>query len=405
MHLKRTKLGVLLAGTLLTGISIGRFCFPQGGIASTTESSPVTHRKTEARSSTGDRSQSVANDAAPARSRNGAKDSPQESASVRLANFTSGHPDIAERCEFTKKLITELCAQGKDDEAYGLIHPNAGHMRQMGLFAFYSNSSLDKNELMAMVRREDFTDMLGAMHGYMRGMEIDQLKAETESSRVADFLRERGSEMPPDLIKGAIAVALQDHLKDAGPEESREIFNVAKDLVANGKMSDYELYVLAGDNKSLTSFEKWDFLKDIDPKDQNEADQNYKTKNREKLIASMMRADGGKTMGALLDGQTPGRVADVNTAVRVWNQLDSEGVADWFQQNQSSLSPTKGALVATTLSTIAAEFMEYDSARRWAGQIRDPAARAEAMKMVEEKVISHQKWLAEKNERRITGGK
>ncbi len=309
----------------------------------------------------------------------------------------ASHPDISERLDFIKKLITELCSEGRDDEAYALIDRNSGHLREIGLFSFYSSASLDKNRLMAMVERESFDDLLPVFHGYMRGIGIDQLKAEAASSRLADFRREKGSDMPSDLIESAIGGALQGSLFEAGRPESVKVLALASDLAEKGTIKAYKVYELVRNDKNLNPFEKWDFLKQIDPKDADQSERDYIIKTREKLIDSMTRADGSKAMGDIFSNNVPGQASDVNTAVRIWNSLDSGGVADWYQQNQATLSPERRTMVATTLSTIAAESGEFESARQWANQIQDPAKKSEAMKMLDEKSVNYQKWLENKH--------
>ncbi len=331
-----------------------------------------------------------------ANSEKAVKGSTSESPEVRLAKFMAEHPDITERGDFVKKLITEMCSQGRDEEAYALIDKNSEQLRAIGMFSFYSSASLDKNKLMAMAKQEASDDLYAAFHGYMQGIGIDQLKAEAESSRLADFWRARGSEMPSDLITTAITEALRSSLTEAGRSESLKTLKLANDLAENGTIKTYQIYELVGKDKNLNPYEKWDFLKQIDPNDAQKGDEMMKIKIREKLIDSMIKADGGKAMGDILSNQTAGQASDVNTAIRVWNKVDSAGVVNWYQQNQSTLSPDGRAMVATTLSTIAAEFGEFESARQWASQIQDTARKAEAMKMVDEKAVNYQKWLDKK---------
>jgi len=394
MNRKRLNAGVVVVGIFAAGIGIGRFCFLPP--SSPTVLSPTDNSGMRAKSPKAREDQSAR---AIAKSANGGYDvkhSAPESAPERLAKFMAGNPNIDERSDFVKKLITELCSQGRDEEAYALIDKNSGQLRDVGMFSFYSSASLDKNQLMAKLKREAFGDILPTFHRYMRGIGIDQLKAEAESSRLADFWRERGAEMPSDLITTAITEALRSNLTDAGRPESLKTLKLASDLAENGTIKTYQIYELVGKDKNLNPFEKWDFLKQIDPKDVKKGDEMVKIKTREKLIYSMIKADGSKAMGDILNNQTAGQASDVNTAVRVWNQVDSAGVVNWYQQNQSTLSPDGRAMVATTLSTIAAEFGEFESARQWASQIQDPARKVEAMKMVDEKAVNYQKWLERK---------
>lgn len=391
MDRKLTNLAALLVGTLFVGILLGRYCFPQSVQA--TLPNPNHDNGGTMESQKNAQRQFATENAKHVGGKSGVKGSVPESAADRLAKFMAGHPNINERCDFVKQLITELCSEGRDEEAYALIDPNSGQLRAIGMFSFYSSARLDKNRLMGMVKREAFHDLLPAFHGYMRGFGIDQLKAEAESSRLADFRRERGADMPSDLIECAIAETLASRLAEAGHLESLDAIKLASDLAEDGAIKSYQIYEIVGKDKNLDPFEKWEFLKPIDPMDAQQGDQAIKVKIREKLIDSMIRADGGKAMGEILNHQSPSQASDVTAAVRVWNALDPAGVTGWFQQNQSILSPGGKTLVATTLSTVAAEYGEFDSARQWANQIQDPLGRAEALKLVDEKAANHRKWL------------
>ena len=88
-----------------------------------------------------------------------------ESGAERLEKFMAENSNIEERCEFVQELIADLCSQGRDEEAYALIDDYAGHLREVGMYAFYSNTSHDKSQVINRLKRETFHDLFPGMLG------------------------------------------------------------------------------------------------------------------------------------------------------------------------------------------------------------------------------------------------
>jgi hypothetical protein len=309
-----------------------------------------------------------------------------ESAAEILRDFLATHQDIDERSRFSDQLIADLCALGKNQEAYELISESPGQLRDSGLYTFYLSATLDEHEMLTRMKGEDDFDLQSVIQGYFGRFDADQLASALTSSGIAQFKMERQGSMPPDCFEGALTMSLNRKLQEADIGESKLILDLASDLAGSGHLKAWNLYELVGRNDNLQAFEKWDYLRLIDPQDPDGFNASQGIKRRASLIDQMIRSDASKAMKEILRNNESYRSADMDSAIRSWSNIDSSGVASWFEINKSNLNPSEINIAVLSFSNLAFDYLEFESSKLWINQIADPVMRDSAMKTLEEKI-------------------
>lgn len=321
-----------------------------------------------------------------------------ESAATRLANFLSTHTDIDERSNFSDQLIAELCNEGKSQEALDLIDKNLGQLHDSGLYTFFLKVQLDQNEILNLIKKQDDRDMAPVLHGYFGRFKKDELISFLKSPSFNDFFREKKTSIPQGVLEDAIASSLAGQLEDRSRDEVISTLTFITDLAENGTILKWNAYDLVTKNKTLTSFQKWDLLKELGPKDQDN-DPYYagqSTESRRTLIDSIVRSDANRAMEQILLNKTPEQFFDIQKAIASWTNIDSGGATDWYQKNQLSISQPEKNAIAFAFSEAALNSLEFDGAGSWAYQIQDPALRETALKAVTERKAEYDKAVTPK---------
>jgi hypothetical protein len=113
---------------------------------------------------------------------------------------------------------------------------------------------------------------------------------------------------------------------------------------------------------------------------------------RKRLIADLVRKDPQGTISNTLK-QPPGQQSsrDISTAVRAWISADSQAATDWYARNSSSFTPFQRDSAAGAYYLVAMDDGSYDTARKWIDEMKDPARKVEAQKILEAALLKKQK--------------
>lgn len=316
-----------------------------------------------------------------------------ERAKELIDQFFQKSPDIGERTKFCNAIIQSLCEQGYTEEAWNLIDQNSGQIRSNELFSFFAAAKLSSGDLLGRLATMD-SDLSDCFGGYLKRYRADQLGTVLSSPELDDFFRKLGPDKTRQLNIGTMtALALQMSLPE-GPSDPAPVLQSAAQLNASGILGSDAFISLVGKGSNLNAFDKWSYIKEVD----RERESTPQTrKNRDKLISEMVGSNGPAALSAILESSGRQNREDIEAAVKSWVNIDSKGVAEWNQKNQSSMTQESRNIVASAFSSEALNSLEFDTARSWADQIKDPESKANAIKLIEEKMAEYQKAQAKES--------
>ncbi len=248
------------------------------------------------------------------------------------------------------------------------------------------------------MKKQDDRDMAPVLLGYFGRFKKDELISFLKSPSFNEFTREKKASIPPGVLEDAIASSLAGQLEDRSRDEVISTLTFITDLAENGTILKWNAYDLVTKNKTITSFQKWDLLKDLGPKDQDN-DPYYagqSTESRRTLIDSIVRSDANRAMEQILFNKSPEQFFDIQKAIASWTNIDSGGAADWYQKNQLGISQPEKNAIAFAFSEAALNSLEFDGAGSWAYQIQDPSLRETALKAVTERKAEYDKAVTPK---------
>lgn len=301
-----------------------------------------------------------------------------------LEQYKKKVTDVISHAEFASELVSTLCRNGHSADAWEFIEKNPGQMRGMQLREFFKNGDVDKNELIARLSCfEDEMDLKRGLEGYLLRIKPSEYAAVIASPDIRKLQESLGSS-PNDALREALDSFQTDLLGrrySKPPEESvvREYADALEDMDAKGliEKGDFRALVLSS---QFGPFFQWDLLKNhattVDELPENQ---------RNGLVGRMLIKNPTRAMDEILAMPSAGNAENVDAVIREWIGVDSHAAVSWHTQNRGNYDPAQQDLLASAFSKTAASTSSFDSARQWAGQIRDPELREERLRAIAEK--------------------
>jgi hypothetical protein len=290
-----------------------------------------------------------------------------EKAALLLKQSGSRFPDITERCFYCAGIIRSLCEAGYSEEAWSMIEPSAGMLRNGQLSQFFASSQMDEDMLIAKMKEIPTEAGLSALGGFIRRYPVNELKGLIESGKLQNAL---GNQLQHSDIEGSMEIAVMLAASKVAAKDRPQMMAVASDLYHSGLMSDRAFYNILNKDRMGDAFERWQMLDAIgftsDGRDQ---------KYRDAMISNMMDKDPLRTIG-LLNSDTS-TLSDFKAGIESWLQIDSGGASNWYRENSASLDPKRRDTVAAAHVSLALEISELSSAAEWLNQISDPEMKSQ----------------------------
>ncbi|MBK1815724.1 hypothetical protein JIN84_08855 [Luteolibacter yonseiensis] len=304
-----------------------------------------------------------------------------------ISDFAAENKDLNSRAEFTRGVIKELCESGYSKEAWDLIDPGNGIVRNFGLASFFENADLPPADLLDKIANVPRLDMFTGFSGFLNRYPPDQLSALLDSPEVKRFYSAVGDDLKAVNVKTAVSGVLQIAMNKMAPEERGGTYQLARELDSKGLLEahDFILIVQRYSNKNI--FEQWEDIKAVDL---NGWSSNVVKKQRQGMLSDMVAEDAPAAVKGILNGDEDRAGNDLAWALKSWTNLDSQGAADWYKSSQASFSGRQRELVSSSFAEAAISSLEFESARQWAEQIEDAEARRKILENVEQKRIEYE---------------
>jgi len=299
-----------------------------------------------------------------------------------LAELRAKNSDLNLRSQLLSEILIKLCKNGHSLEAFDLIDPGFGNVRSSGLFTFFNAADLPQEKLLQMIGqcnvKGDVSSSLAGLFSRYPPAELETLVTLPGMSKLVTDSKNSGQDVNMNSnLSRSLQLAPFEHNASA-----IQVTTAAMELNSKGFLKPTDVMIISKYDSPENVFQKWDQLKSLSSDDSQE--KSWLREKRDKIIENMITADAPKTMEALTKNESPDQMRDMWAAIGRWNRADAEGAADWYAKNSSGFSSQQQALVAGSFSSEAFQAGEFDGARMWANQIKDPEARAGALKKIED---------------------
>lgn len=304
-----------------------------------------------------------------------------------ISDFAAENKDLNSRAGFAQGVIKELCESGYSREAWELIDPGNGIVRNFGLSSFFANADLPPAELLEKIANVSTNDMFTCFSGFLNRYPPDQLSTLLESPEMNRFYSAVGDDLKAVNVKTAVSGVLQRNMNMMEPEKRGGTYELARDLDSKGLLEPHDFILIVQRYSNKNIFDQWEDIKNVDL---NGSSRSIVKKQRRSMLSAMVTEDAPAAVKNILtnDGERVGD--DLAWALDSWTNLDSQGAADWYKSNQTSFSGKQRELVSSSFAEAAISSLEFDSARQWAERIENPDTRNKTLEKVEQKRIEYE---------------
>ncbi len=314
----------------------------------------------------------------------------------RLMEEANRIADITERSKACSAIIEDLCKSGYPEEAWDLIYNGLGQIRKWQVSAFFRSAQVSDEVLYHKFKElNDHSEFNFAMRGmldrHINGDWVTFLKSEGFKA----FEKSMEDIGFPVNVNKAVSPSLQAYVWDNGEKDPAAQRSKLDQVVSAYQNQIIDATTLGEVLKSANilspeqQMEALNALKDLGPV--NGPLQVY----RKRLIADLVRKDPQGTISNTLKlppSQQSSR--DISTTIRSWISADSQAAADWYARNSSSLTSFQKDSAAGAYYLVAMDDGSYDTARKWIDEMKDPARKVEAQKMLETALLKKQEQEA-----------
>ena len=214
-----------------------------------------------------------------------------EQAAILLERGRNEIKGESRRSSLSSLVISYLCNQGYAEEAWNLISPDAGKVREAQVAAWFNSSkpSLD-TKMKRLERLSDPSDRETAMAVLFDGSDIDEICALEFNTLIPKSTVER------QRVFLSLYRTLQTQTFRENSEDTTKLLRKCLELAANGWLSTSEaaqLFSTAGDRGSFTQWEivegmKWDLPKNSYERVREAIVKNMAAENPERAIRTLV---------------------------------------------------------------------------------------------------------------------
>lgn len=274
-------------------------------------------------------------------------------------------PQLNVRATTAGEITRDLCQSGYTEEAWSLLDPAKGQVRDMQLMAYFRYARLAPQELLNKVNElADKAEARQALDGYLSAGTLEELQQIAELPGLMQKIKEverggAGGETKPiliEIIRDRARAARSDEERDTVVSFARNIYHL-KGITANG------LLELSVDNDLRDIFERW---KEIHTITAAEGLVQKENPHRNIMLRKMMLHDPAKALPLLTPYHDEQGIIDLAEAFTVWDESRPEELEKWLKQHGPGLKPAERDYIYTRLAKAATAREDEERAKHWA---------------------------------------
>jgi hypothetical protein len=295
-----------------------------------------------------------------------------ELARILLARTKSEVKDIRHRAAVSSAILTALCAQGEIEEAWNLVEPGRGTVREAGIGAIFGNSAVSAPFLLGKL------DTLAEPKDRARALE-ELIRSRAGGIASIDFAAIRlDSAQEKAAVVNALTAAInqQAKAKAGDPDAVRNLVEKSVKLFTDEKIDAASLARLMNNSDTRDPFYQWGL---IDGLKETAVPEDLERLNSG-LVRTMIRRDLERSMDLITsNAMTKHSQQVIERAVDLMYSIDSKKANDWVTTNLFRLDQITAQHVIASTAKVAVRNGELETALRWAERLDDSKARSEIL--------------------------
>ncbi|WAC18942.1 hypothetical protein OVA24_17050 [Luteolibacter sp. SL250] len=280
-------------------------------------------------------------------------------------------PEENVRARMAGGIIRDLCLAGYVEDAWKMVDPAEGQVRDVELMAYFRYAKLDPAELLEKAGElREKAEVRRALDGYLSGGTLEDVAGVMALPGFADRLKELEAGYPPDmkpviteLVRDRLHASRSDVERDAVARFTRRMF----DLKAVGIDLWMEVTKL---NDLRDAFERWEEMRAL-----TEGTFQEGHPQRSGMLQKLVTEDGPKAMSVLVPRDDRQGRADLVDAVRLWYERDWPNTGRWLEEHAEEMNPEQRDAVYAGLAEYEASAGDAAKARKWAEKVADAGVR------------------------------
>jgi hypothetical protein len=287
-------------------------------------------------------------------------------------------PELNMRAKVAGEIIRDLCRAGYVEDAWKMVDPGKGQVRDMELMAYFRYAKLEPMELLEKAGElPDTAEVRRALDGYLSGGTLEDVHGVVALPGFVESLRKLEAGYAPEM-KPVIAELVRDRLRAARSDEERDAVAEFAWKMHELKAIDTGLWMeVTTVNDMRDAFERWEEVRAL-----TEAEGLFQEgdPHRTAMLRKLVMENSGKAMSVLVPrDDRQGRV-DLVDAVRLWYGRDGPSTGKWLEENAEVLGQGRLDAVYAALAKQEASAGESAKARGWAEKVKDAEIRGELLR-------------------------
>jgi hypothetical protein len=380
-HVKRKTLALALSLAAITGVFWKTFCKTTERIEPVVSPRPSASSQTAPRHSERERKPSILQKREAVTtfeffsdellSRQGLLQ-PDEARAL-LRRVETELTSLTDRSIMSAKILHSLCLSGHSDQAWEMLDPGFGLIRDRQISMIMSCRDLPVSQRLEMLRSLEINDdkMNGVRGIFSSSSPEDLLNLDYESIRTL-------VDSPQTIVGPSIARSLNmmyDTEYSGGKAISDSLLQKSIQLLESGLIDSHQLTEIFNSDSFSSPFQHWNLLDAL-------GDRDGLLETRKSVTSDMIREDPHRAMQFLMLNHTSNTQPSMAVeAIASWLDQDSRKANEWIVENLSSIPPQQKDDLVGSIITYALKKNEVEVARMWISNIGSPEKRAILEKM------------------------
>lgn len=278
--------------------------------------------------------------------------------------------NIDTRAEKAWLIINLLCQNGYTREAWELIDPEQGEIRNKGLGGFFRDADLPKTELLALTENMSDSDRSSSLFGYWSRFSPEEFAKLDMSETPIRSHREMGA------FRRAIEEVISQAYDPKNPEASKwlrhDALVKAVELANGGTFPYSDLKTILSKDPSKDGFTYWEAIKNVSPElraTQTQGMNNYNGTDS-MIIRAMAVQDPRRTMEMTLVPESH-ESKYIHIAMGQWLEKDFTNADKWVQEHVADFTPDQQERTAVAYIRAQVARGEFEAAEKWLPYIKN----------------------------------
>lgn len=293
-----------------------------------------------------------------------------ESAKALLERSKTEDTNIDVRAEKAWLVINLLCQNGFTREAWDLIDPEQGEVRNKGLGGFFRDADLPKGELLALMDVMSASDRSSSLFGYWSRFtpeefaKLDMTETPIRSSREMGAFRR--------AVEEVIAQAFDPKNPEASKWIRHDALVKAVELANGGTFPYSDIKTILSKDPSKDGFAYWEAIKHVSPEiraTQTQGMNNYNGTDS-MIIRAMAVQDPQRTMEMTLVPDSH-ESKYIHIAMGQWLEKDFTNADTWVKGRIAGFNEDQQERTAVAYIRAQVARGEYGEAESWLHYIKN----------------------------------